>query len=85
MEHCQSSPSLKWVQHGIQFIEKLKVRPLPKFFRVMELTLAQKFKLEILKKDIENLTKEEAQKYLLEMFRQMMVKDNLFKELIKKA
>lgn len=51
----------------------------------MELTLAQKFKLEILKKDIENLTKEEAQKYLLEMFRQMMVKDNLFKELIKKA
>ena len=51
----------------------------------MELTLAQEFKLQILKKDVEKLTKEEAQKYLLEMFRQMMVKENLFKELIKKV
>lgn len=51
----------------------------------MELTLEQQFKLEILKKDIEKLTKKEAQKYLLEMFRQIMVKDNLFKELIKKV
>ena len=54
------------------------------FFRVMELTLAQEFKLEILKKDIQKLTKEEAQKYLLEMFRQIMVKENIFKELIRK-
>lgn len=51
----------------------------------MNITLAQEFKLQILKKDVEKLTKEEAQKYLLEMFRQMMVKENLFKELIKKV
>lgn len=50
----------------------------------MNLTLTQKFKLEILKKDIEKLTKKEAQKYLLEMFRQMMAKENLFKEVIKR-
>ena len=51
----------------------------------MNITLAQEFKLQILKKDIEKLTKKEAQKYLLEMFRQMMVKENIFKELIKKV
>ena len=51
----------------------------------MNITLAQEFKLQILKKDIEKLTKEEAQKYLLEMFRQMMVKDNIFQKLIKEV
>ena len=55
------------------------------FFRAMNLTLEQEFRLQILSEQIRNLTKEEAQKYLLEMFRQMMVKDNLFKELIKKV
>ena len=77
--------SLKWGQHGIQFIEKLKVRTLPKFFRAMNITFEQQFRLEILKKEVEKLTKEEAQRYLLEMFRQMMVKENIFKELIKKV
>ena len=51
----------------------------------MNLTLEQEFHLQALKKDIEKLTKEEAKKYLYEAFRQMMVKENLFKELIKKV
>ena len=39
------------------------------------LTIEQQFKLQILKKQIKNLTKEQSQEYLLETFRQMMVKD----------
>ena len=51
----------------------------------MNLTLEQEFKLQILSEQVRNLTKEEAQKCLLEMFRQMMVKDNIFKEIIQRA
>ena len=47
------------------------------------LTLEQKFKLQVLKEQVEGLTKEQAQEYLLEVFRQMMVKDNLMKHLLK--
>ena len=39
------------------------------------LTIEQQFKLQVLKKQIKNLTKEQSQEYLLETFRQMMVKD----------
>lgn len=39
------------------------------------LTLEQQFKLQVLKKQIKNLTKEQSQEYLLETFRQIMVKD----------
>ena len=51
----------------------------------MKLTLEQEFRLQVLSEQVRNLTKEEAQKYLLEMFRQMMVKDNIFKDIIKKV
>ena len=50
-----------------------------------ELTLEQQFKLQVLKEQIATLTKEQAQEYLLEMLRQMMVKDNLVKHLMKNA
>lgn len=49
------------------------------------LTLEQQFKLEVLKDQIKDLTREQAQDYLIEVFRQMMVKDNLMKQLLKGA
>ena len=49
------------------------------------LTLEQKFQLEVLRKDIERMSLEQAQEYLFEAFRQMMVKDNLFRDLFKKC
>lgn len=50
-----------------------------------QLSMEQQFRLQVLSEQVQNLSKEEAQQYLLEMFRQMMVKDNLFKHLIKNA
>ncbi len=50
-----------------------------------QLSLEQQFRLQVLSEQVQSLSQEEAQKYLLEMFRQMMVKDNLFKHLIKHA
>ena len=50
-----------------------------------QLTLEQQFKLQVLKEQVAGLSKEQAQEYLLEMFRQMMVKDNLVKQLLKNA
>lgn len=49
------------------------------------LTLEQQFKLQVLTEQVEMLSREQAQEYLLEMFRQMMVKDNLVKHLMKNA
>ena len=48
-----------------------------------DLTLEQKFRLQTLKEQVHTLTQEEAQTYLLEVLRQMMVKDNLVKHLLK--
>ena len=50
-----------------------------------QLSLEQQFKLKVLQEQVQDLTKEQAQEYLLEMFRQMMVKDNLMKHLLKNA
>jgi hypothetical protein len=50
-----------------------------------QLSLEQEFKLQILRDQVKELTKEQAQEYLLEVFRQMMVKDNLMKHLLKNA
>lgn len=47
------------------------------------LTLEQKFKLEVLKEQVKHLSKEQAQDYLMELFRQQMVKDNLMKQMLK--
>ena len=50
-----------------------------------QLTLEQQFKLQILTDQVKDLSQEQAQEYLIEMFRQMMVKDNLMKHLLKNA
>ena len=49
------------------------------------LSIEQQFKLKVLQDQVQGLSKEQAQEYLLEMFRQMMVKDNLVKHLLKNA
>ncbi len=51
----------------------------------ISLTLEQQFKLEVLKDQVKNLSKEQAQEYLIDMFRQMMVKDNMIKKIMKNA
>ena len=48
-----------------------------------QLSLEQQFKLQVLEKDIENLTLEQAKEYLREAFRQIMVKDNVCKRMIR--
>ena len=50
-----------------------------------QLSIEQQFKLKVLQEQVQSLNKEQAQEYLLEMFRQMMVKDNLVKQLLKDA
>ena len=50
-----------------------------------DLTLEQKFRLKTLSEQVKNLTPEEAKTYLLEVLRQMMVKDNLVKHLLKQG
>ncbi len=50
-----------------------------------KLSLEQQFKLKVLQEQVQDLSREQAQEYLLEMFRQMMVKDNLVKHLLKNA
>ena len=48
-----------------------------------KLSLEQQFKLQVLRDQVKVLSKEQAQEYLIEVFRQMMVKDNLVKNLLK--
>ncbi|MEL6139519.1 MAG: NblA/ycf18 family protein [Cyanobacteria bacterium J06632_22] len=50
-----------------------------------KLTLEQEFKLQVLKEQVRGLSLDQAQEYVLEMMRQMMVKDNLVKHLLKEA
>ena len=47
------------------------------------LSMAQLFQLELLRRQIEGLPLNDSHDYLFEMFRQMMVKDNLVKDLFK--
>ncbi|NES84517.1 MAG: phycobilisome degradation protein NblA [Moorea sp. SIO2B7] len=51
----------------------------------VQLSLEQQFKLQILREQVKSLSQEQAQEYLMEVFRQMMVKDNLVKHLLKRA
>ncbi len=50
-----------------------------------ELTVEQQFRLQTLKEQVKSLSQEEAQTFLLEVMRQMMVKDNLVKHLLKEV
>jgi len=49
------------------------------------LTMEQEFKLKVLQDQVKTLDMEEAQGYIVELLRQMMVKDNLVKHLLKNA
>ena len=47
------------------------------------LSLEQKFKLQVLNQEVKQLSREQAQDYLMEVLRQNMVKDNMFKNWMK--
>lgn len=49
----------------------------------LSLSLEQQFKLQILRDQVQLLSRQEAQEYLLEVVRQNMVKDNLLRHWIK--
>ncbi|BAY99326.1 phycobilisome degradation protein NblA [Tolypothrix tenuis PCC 7101] len=51
----------------------------------MDLNLEQKFNLKVYEEQIKSLNQEESQKLLLEVMRQLMVKDNMIKHLLKQA
>ena len=50
-----------------------------------KLTMEQQFKLQVLKQEIDNLTLEQSKEYLIEAFRQIMIKENLCKEMFKEC
>jgi len=47
------------------------------------LTLEQQFKLQILREEVKKLNLEQAQDYLIEVLQQNMLKDNVFKQMLK--
>jgi hypothetical protein len=46
------------------------------------LSLEQMFSLRIYESQVKNLSPEESQEYLLDVLRQLMIKDNVIKQLI---
>lgn len=48
-----------------------------------KLSLEQEFKLKVLREQVKGLDLEQAQDFVVELLRQMMVKDNLVKHMIK--
>lgn len=51
----------------------------------MSLSMEQQFKLQVYKDQVKELTPEQSQAYLVEVMRQLMVKENLIKHLVKQA
>ncbi len=49
------------------------------------LSLEQQFRLKLYQEQVKSLSHEQAQQYLVEVLRQMMVKENLLKQLLKNA
>jgi acyl-CoA-binding protein len=49
------------------------------------LSLEQRFNLKVYEDQVKGLSQEEAQNYLLEVLRQLMVKDNMIKHLLKQT
>ena len=50
-----------------------------------KLSLEQQFQLQVLEKDIEKLSLEQAKDFLRKAFRQLMVKENLCQEMFKEC
>jgi hypothetical protein len=51
----------------------------------VELSLEQRFQLKVYEDQVKKLSQEQAQEFLLEVLRQMMVKDNWIKQLLKQV
>ena len=51
----------------------------------MDLNLEQKFNLKLYEEQVKGLNQEESQKLLLEVLRQLMVKDNMIKHLLRQT
>jgi Phycobilisome degradation protein nblA len=51
----------------------------------LELSLEQKFNLKMYEDQIKGLSQAQAQEFLLEVLRQLMVKDNVIRSLLKNA
>ena len=49
----------------------------------LNLSLEQRFNLKIYEDQVKNLSPEESQQFLLEVLRQLMLKDNMVKHLLK--
>jgi hypothetical protein len=49
------------------------------------LSLEQKFNLRMYEDQVKSLSQEQAQSFLLEMMRQVMIKENVIKHLLKQA
>lgn len=49
----------------------------------LELTLEQEFSLKVYEEQVKKLTLEQSQEFVLELLRQLMIKDNVIKHLIK--
>ena len=49
----------------------------------LELSLEQKFNLKLYEDQVKGLSREQAQEFLLEVLRQLMVKDNVIRSLLK--
>nr|WDB00581.1 phycobilisome degradation protein [Cavernulicola chilensis] len=54
-------------------------------FMVQNLTLEQEFKLKVYSQELKNLNYEQSQKHLIEVLKQMMLKDNIIKYLIRNS
>jgi hypothetical protein len=49
----------------------------------IELTLEQQFNLRVYQQQVQSLSQEQAQEFLIEVLRQLMLKDNLVKHMLK--
>jgi hypothetical protein len=49
----------------------------------LELSLEQKFNLKLYEDQIKDLSQEQAQTFLLEVLRQLMIKDNVIRSLLR--
>jgi hypothetical protein len=50
-----------------------------------QLTMEQQFKLQVIREEVKSMSKEEAQHFVVELFQQMMAKENMFKYMITNA
>lgn len=54
----------------------------PPYDATSGLSMEQQFKLHVLTQEVQMMSREQAQQYLVEVLRQMMVKDNVVKKLV---